>query len=848
MRAGLMTTSATGVVAAFLLTAAAAAQTAPEAPAGGAASADAAPADDIVVTARRVSESLQDVPASISVFTEEALSDAGADTTEAYVRLTPGVSIVSGTAEVGDPQINIRGLNGARDAEPSVALVVDGILKTNTSALNQDQGDVTQVEILKGPQGAIYGRNAAAGAVVLTTRKPGDVPEGRFRASYAEDDTFSGFASFSAPIGETAGFLVSGDYRRTDGQFKIAGPAASAGQYVDRFESWNVNGRLVLEPTDALSIDAKARYGKVDAGAIVFNAAFALPNFAALNPAFYEDVNKHKFVFQPNIAPDNNQRTVEGSVKLDYDLDGGQTITAWASYSDINQNFIADGTSGAFGFFNTDAPCRTNVAALSASGFQLPAPQFLGQVPDSNLFVSNGSLLGPYTPTLCDGTQYQVRNQRDISGEIRIASNPDSPVRWLAGVYYLDLDRQVGVNLGIDRGAGVIRQLFTTDPRNPTEQLVHDDFDTRVYSVFGSVDADLTETLTASLALRYDNEKRHVRNLVPATARTIYIDFDGPPFTGNAPLNPGLLFGPIAPQTKTFDQVEPKLSLTYEPSRDLTLFANYGKGFKAGGFNNQGSRATIEVNFPNAVFPALDIQDTFKEETSDAFEAGFKTNLLGGALKLEGAGYHTRVKNLQFFEFFVGTFGLLRVVSNIDRVNITGFELGATWQPADWLSLFGSANVTDSKIKKNSARTDTVGNKSPLTPDYTINAGGQINYPIANRLSALVRADVRVTGPTWFSTVQDQERPTLFTAILPLAGLPAALGTARYDLAKRDTFTTVNLRAGIESEAGWSLVAFANNAFNKKYLEEVIVAAEFGGAFVSPASRRQFGLELSYKF
>jgi iron complex outermembrane receptor protein len=802
--------------------------------------------EEIIVTARRVSESLQDVPASITAFTEETLANAGIETTEDFVQLTPGVTIVSGTAEVGDPQINIRGLNGARDAEPSVALVVDGVLKTNVSSLNQQQGDLTQVEILKGPQGALYGRNAAAGAIILTTRKPGDELEGRFRASVAEDDSYEGFASISTPIGEGAGLLLSADYRRTDGQFRNTGPTAARGTYLDRYENWNINGRLVLEPSDALEIDVKARYGRIDAGAIVFNAAFALPNFAALNPFFYEDVNRHEFAFQPNITPDNDQRTIDASLKLDYDLENGMTITAWAAFSDINQDFVADGTSGAFGFFNADAPCRASVAQLNASGFQLPPPQSLGQVPESNLFVPNGSLLGPYSPTLCDGTQYQVRNQRDVSAELRIASDPDASLRWLAGVYYLDLDRQVGVNLGIDRGNGVIKQLFTTDARNPTEQLVHDDFDTRVYAVFGSIDADLGETLTASLALRYDNERRKVRNLVPTTARTQYIDFTGAN-RGGAPLNPGLLFGPINPQSATFDQIEPKISLTWEPTARATLFANYGKGFKPGGFNNQGSRATIELNFPDALFPNLTIQDRFDEETSDAFEAGFKASLLDGLLNLEGAGYYTRVKDLQFFEFFVGTFGLLRVVSNIDRVDIKGVEIGANVRPVEGWSIFGAFNLTDSEIKRNSARPDTVGNKSPYTSDYTVNLGTQLELPLTDSLEFLVRADARIVGPTWFSTVQDQERPTLFTALLPLAGLPAALGTARYDRTERDTFTTVNLRAGIEGQ-GWSLTAFANNLLDEKYLEEVIPAPEFGGAFISPAARRRVGVELSYRF
>ena len=124
--------------------------------------------DAIIVTARRQNERLIEVPASVSVMTADALAKTGVDNAEEFTQLTPGVTIVTGTAEAGDTQINIRGINGARDAESSVALVVDGILKTNSAQLNQNQGTLRQVEMLKGPQGAIYGRNAAAGAIVVS--------------------------------------------------------------------------------------------------------------------------------------------------------------------------------------------------------------------------------------------------------------------------------------------------------------------------------------------------------------------------------------------------------------------------------------------------------------------------------------------------------------------------------------------------------------------------------------------------------------------------------------------------------------------------------------------------------
>ena len=129
--------------------------------------------EEITVIARRVEERLEDVPASVSVLTEDALRRSGVASVEGVVNLTPGVSMVTKTAEVGDTQINIRGINGARDAESNVALVVDGILKTNTAQRAQMHGKLVQVEVLKGPQGAYYGRNAAAGAFVLSTKKPG---------------------------------------------------------------------------------------------------------------------------------------------------------------------------------------------------------------------------------------------------------------------------------------------------------------------------------------------------------------------------------------------------------------------------------------------------------------------------------------------------------------------------------------------------------------------------------------------------------------------------------------------------------------------------------------------------
>ena len=124
------------------------------------------------MTARQREERIEDVPATITAFTQSDIRNAGIERPQDFIALTPGVSQVQ-TAEAGDMQVNIRGINTARDAETNFALVIDGVLQTNPNALNQELSGVTQIEILKGPQGAVYGRNALAGALIMTTRKPG---------------------------------------------------------------------------------------------------------------------------------------------------------------------------------------------------------------------------------------------------------------------------------------------------------------------------------------------------------------------------------------------------------------------------------------------------------------------------------------------------------------------------------------------------------------------------------------------------------------------------------------------------------------------------------------------------
>ena len=805
---------------------------------------------DIVVTARGVNEKLRDAPASITAFSADTLTQVRAKTGADLVALTPGVSLVAGADNAGDVQIGIRGINGARDAESNVAVVVDGVLKSSKAALVQNQGSLEQVEVLKGPQGAIYGRNAAAGAFVITTRKPGDRLEGQFSGSAGNYKSFSGYGLLSGPVSKSLGVQLSADWSTTDGSHRnsFLPSAANRAVYpgnsteaasVDRSRQWNVYGRAVWEPSSATQFDAKIRYGELHGSAINFNAIFQLPGLVAAtgNPAFNENANDHRFVYASNIDPKNNQTNFEASLRGSQDL-GFANLTGYVSYNNFKNDLNADNPAGAsFGYFAAEPSCLRTATALQGTPVQAP------------FGIGGGAFLPPYSPTTCDGTLYERHDQEDYSGELRLASKSGSPLTWQAGLYYLHIDRRDCIATELDTGAGFVAQCYTTGPQARTEQLTDDATTTNVYAVFGAADYQVNERLKVGLALRYDHEERTSINLVPAAARSLYAGNILTGFPNGTPtkpanyyLNPGLdpaynPSGRLDPRSRSYDQLEPKVTLGFKLNNETNVFANWGIGFKSGGLNPGGTTAIVN-GFFNAppVNAGVSVKDEFKKETSSAFELGIKGRAFDGRLTYNLAGYYTNVRNLQVFELFVGPFGIIRVVENVDRVHIYGGEADVNVRVVNGFNLFASGNYTGSRIVANATRPYTVGNKAPTTPEFTVNAGANFKTDLTSNLKLIGRTDVRVTGPTYFSTVQNNSVPNIF---------PFGLGN--FSNTKRATFTVVNARLSLQRDQ-FTVSAYVNNLFDKNYIREAVVSPEFGGAFISSADRRFYGMEVGFKF
>ena len=819
---------------------------------------------EIISISRKRPETLQEVPIAVSAISERDIESAGVERPNDFISLIPNVSIVD-TANVGDTQVSIRGIVSTRDAESTFAYVVDGVLITNPNGFNEELVDISQIEVLKGPQGALYGRNAVSGAILVTTKEPDDIFEGSVKARVGNNGT----QGLTGVIGggltdDVFGRLVLST-NKTDGHYTNV--FTGADDAVDYLEDTSMKGRLIWNVSDELKLDLRAGYSDVEGGAINFNAVFALPTFEGVfaQPNYFADVNDHEFIFAFNVPGENQQETTELSLKADWDLDGFD-VTAVLAYNDLEEYLLSDGTSASFYGYELTPQCQTDRVTLNN------APGALGGADRTDLFgeffapfgvfppgIEFTGVYGPYTPTACDGYQYQERSQSDFSGEIRLASDDlDSDYRWIVGAYFAEIERDVVVAYGADTGAGFLRQPYIpSSGPNPTDLLFNDTFKTSVLSAFGQVEYDISEKMELAVALRYDYEDREVSNNVPnVTASGLNINtlINGAP----GPINPafGVTPGGIPDRNRSFAQFQPKVTLSYEAADNMNLYGSYGVGFRSGGFNSIGTEATLNFWFNrtgagtpgDAVNAQLKVTDEYDKEVTTNLELGLKSKWMDNKLVVNAALFDTTVEDNQFFEFFAGPFGLLRAVTTIDELEIRGFEVDFQAQVTEDVRFVGGIGLLDSEIIENQNRPLTVGNTVPQAPEETYTLGFIMDHELSPEWNMSARVDYQYTGETFFHTLQGEQTPTIWDFFGTLGGgVPPGPHPQDFSKASRDAFSTVNMRVAFESEF-WTIALWGKNITDEEYLQEVIPAPEFGGSFIHPSAQSSYGIDIKYQF
>jgi iron complex outermembrane receptor protein len=488
------------------------------------------PLEEIVVTARKRDEALLDVPVAVNAFSEREIESAGILRPQDFIALTPNMQMVQ-TQNQGTSFIVVRGISQARNSEPSVAVLIDGVLMANPSQFNQELFDIESIQVLKGPQGALYGRNAIGGAVIITTRQPGDELSGRVTVGYDSGPGYTVRAGIGGPVGssDTWKFQLSGSYLDTDGY--IDNPYLH--EEADPFKDVSGRARLIWEPSDAFKADLRVYGSFVDTQALYFNIT--------------EDVNDTHLPVRVNNAGVNERDMYGVSLKLDYETSIG-TLTSITAYDSLEELLTGD--------------------------------QFDFLPPDESVLKRFFGL---------DQAQHQWLDVDAVSQELRLTSDADGRLRWIVGAYAIATDRFISTGNVFDFETGVVPEVkeHPLPLFNPQFTFLADSQDNFAWAVFGEMDFDITPKLEASVALRYDRDDRENTTRTPQ-------EFIPAPLVCPDPANPtpNCAF-PGQVREETWDDWQPKFTLRYKPNDDLMLYAGYSRGFRSGGFNQTGVGSTV---------------------------------------------------------------------------------------------------------------------------------------------------------------------------------------------------------------------------------------------------------------
>ena len=660
--------------------------------------------EEIIVTGLKRESSLIDAPVAVTVFTAKQLEQSGVSKPEDYLSLVSNVGFVKSNKE-GDFYVNMRGQATIRYAESAVAVVVDGVQLAVQQEFNSDYFDIEQIEVLKGPQGAFYGRNATAGAIIINTKDPGDEWTGNLLASYGNWDASKVQGGIGGPINDKVGIYASASMTDSDGAYTNR----YTGEKVMRWQSNAARLKVRYENEDTTaSLIFTGSKGK--GGGIAFSSQIIGTTVGGYFISSADTNDVYNIPYVSELPGFNTQDKFSGSFRLVRDLNN-LTFESVTSYSWIKED--SGGKGIPFGDFSN---------------------------PDNDFDF--------WEFAFGDTTQRWRNQNRAFTQELRLSSNNDSKVSWQVGGYFQKATKK-NLRIGGLYTGGQLSQSILASPigsTNPSIAVNSDKFGVENYSPFGNVQLAVSDTIDISVALRYETEKRDVETTTPAGPDTV----NGLPTYNQCVLNTGRNPAECKDDI-TFKQLQPKITASFKfPNDKGSVYVSYGQGFKAGGYNSIGIRqfvvsTAIAVGAdPNTVF----LQDSYNKETSNAYEIGFKSRLMDDRISLNGAIFKTDVKDAQQFEFI--PLAQVQAVSRIDKQKIEGFELDINFQVTDSINLFGAYGYTDAKITSLLSAPAFVGNKVPYIAKYNATAGYQLNLPISSDIDFVHRLEYKGTGRVWY--------------------------------------------------------------------------------------------------
>ena len=675
--------------------------------------ADEAPAD-IVVTAQKRTERLQDVPLAVSVISGAALAARGGVNIESAQYLVPTLNFRKSGAAINQ-SLFLRGVGTSTFSiagEPSVSTVVDGVVYSRAGEAFSDLVDIERIEVLRGPQGTLFGKNASAGVVNIVTKDPGKDFGGSLEASYAERSEYRGRATLSIPFGDSAGLRLTGFYSKYDGN--IFNAAANVNRYVNGYERYGIRAKLVgdIAPNLKATVIVDWRRANDDCCAEVIGG---IPTAAGITPptglgalalagtTFAGDKSRG---IKQNLVTLSRQQSYGTSVQLDWDF-GAATATSITAFRRFDEREVRDGDFVDVAYAN------------------------LNQLHDD----------GPQTG-------------RTFSQELRLTSNGKNFIDYVAGVFYsaASTERTFTRNDIVCNGAVAATTLIPCGSVGAPASTFPSGTATfgsvfKNLAFFGQATVRISDAFRLIGGLRYTSDQLDVFHSRRTTLAGpgINPNFDAGTYAEYLRLvSTGVAANVAQGASVAASNGVPfrnkangsnwsgKAGAQFDLSRNSTLYATYSRGYKGPAFNIFYNLQALGAG-------------PIESETSDAYEAGWKNTLLGGKLTLNLAAYYAKYKNFQANNPDIVAGVVVTRFTNAGDISTRGAELDFVFRPVTDLNLSGGVAYTDARVDlfkapPGSAATNIVPSgtqlayapkwKGSLAVDYRWRTGGAVDFQL----------------------------------------------------------------------------------------------------------------------
>jgi len=795
-----------------------------------AASTTQATADDgigsIVVTAQRYESKLQDTPLSIVAVKGDDLAKQGIDSLKGLDTFIPNVAM-GGTVAQGNAVVNvaIRGIGGAPQGfitqENAVGIYIDDILFAHPNGALLDLLDVDRIEVLRGPQGTLFGRNTAAGAIRYVTKKPSNYLEGSVKLTAGSRNRFDVSGVLNIPLSDTLATRLSFSEKTKDGYIH----RIIDNTYVGGGKSTTMRGQLRWEPTDRLTVNLSGDMIRTsDNGQPTVSVNFsptdlypaalygvAIPGDPPPSPAAY---NSLRAIAPASVSPSGYTDAASdfayyyGQVRGRYEVYGGLV-------PDVNK-YRSYGASGTVSYDLTDT-----VTVKSLTGYR-----DISQIQDQDWDRTPIPLV-----QLNDRTDIKYFTQElQFNGQ-----SFGDRLTWVGGLFYY-WDKSDNTRRRFDPSAGANSAFMGDVGKGSYENKL---IVTKSYAAFGQATYKVTDALSATVGLRWSKDEKEYNAFREGRGQICLAGGNEVAAVGNpASCPPGSVSTPSQQTVSgSWSSLSPRFSLEYRWSPAVMTYVSAAKGFKGGGFND-----TLQTRCYRSPLPDCGL-NKYKPENLWTYEVGLRSDLLDRKVRLNVTGFYTQYKDEQIQLADPGPPPLVYTVNGNSTVK--GFEVEFLAAPVSHLLLRANLGYVDAKYGEDIAgRSGAIA----LTPGVPVYRSPKWSYALGTSYDAPVGDAGKMTFDVnwgWKAKQLSYPSPTNFV-VQPAYGL-------------------LNARIGYESKQGWSVAVFGNNLTDKYYLTGgfdptgpatkptpgltgVAHDRVFGFTMLDIGEPRELGVEVQYKF